>query len=456
MVQRTCLVACVQSTRMKWTASPLALAFLACSHASSPAPIDAALAAEAFVWGYPLVVTQRTMQSVALLVGTNTLFNQTALADTTTPRLIVSPNQDTLYSIAVLDLRSEPMVLGVPDVLDRYWTYQLLDAWTCSFRYVGTRATQGKGGRFLIAAPGWKGTPPPGVEVIAAPTPRVFLLGRYLVKDAADAANVTSLARTLVPLHAITGDAPPDPPPPLGRAPGSASDVGREGGAFFDELGDALAIDAPASASDVAALARYAKLGIGAGLHPSGPAAFDDAAAKGLAAIQAAIDDPMHRVNGWTVHLDAGTYDDAPLVRALVAKLAWGANVAREAVYPISTSDASGQPYSGSQPRVVHFAPGQLPPVDDAHGFWSLTLYGPDRFFAENALHRYAIGDRTAGLTTNADGSLDLFLQHDAPLGREGNWLPTPTGAYTLMLRMYLPKPSVLDGSYVVPAVVPQ
>lgn len=418
---------------------------------------DPDLAAEAFVWGYPLVVSERTMQSVALLVGTNTLFHQSALADTKTPRLIVSPNQDTLYSVAVVDLRSEPMVLTVPDVLDRYWVFQFLDAWTNSFRYIGTRATSGKGGTFVLAPPGWQGTPPSGAVVITSPTPQLFLLGRYLAKDASDVASVNALTRTLVPLHTLTGDAAPPPPPALGHAPGNASDVGTSGdAAFFDELGDALAIDAPTSDSDRAALARYAKLGVGAGSHPSEAGSSPTLAAgvtKGLAAIESAANDPASHINGWTVHLDAGVYPDDPLVRAVIARLAWGANVRDEAVYPISLSDASGQPYAGAKPRVVHFDAGALPPVDEARGFWSLTLYGPDRFFVENALHRYAIGDRTPGLVTNADGSLDLFVQSDAPLGHEKNWLPAPPGAYTLMLRLYLPKAAVTDGTYVYPPV---
>jgi hypothetical protein len=429
-----------------------------CSHApASGSAIDPDLAAEAFVWGYPLVVSERTMQTVALLVGTNTLFHQSALADVTTPRLIVSPNQDTLYSVAVLDLRSEPMVLTVPDVLDRYWAFQFLDAWTSSFHYIGTRATSGKGGTFLIAPPGWQGTPPEGAVVITSPTQQLFLLGRYLVKDANDIASVNALARTLVPLHTITGDAAPPLPPALGRAPGSASDVGTGGdAAFFDELGDALAIDAPATDSDRAALARYAKLGVGAGSHPSevgSPSALAAGVTKGLATIESAARDPASRTNGWTVHLDAGTYSDAPLLRAVISKLAWGANVREEAVYPISLSDAAGQPYAGREPRVLHFNAGALPPVDDARGFWSLTLYGPDRFFVANGLHRYQIGDRTPGLVTNADGSLDLFIQSDTPAGQENNWLPAPAGEYTLMLRVYLPKAAVQGGTYVYPPV---
>src|SRR5262249_47814367 len=126
------------------------IALVACSESagtqtSSKPPEDpAALAADAFIWGFPLVVTRRTLQTFAGLIGENSLFGQTQLSDASS-RLVVAPNQDTLYSVAVVDLRTEPMVLTVPDVHDRYWTYQFLDGWTNSFHYLGTRATGGNG-----------------------------------------------------------------------------------------------------------------------------------------------------------------------------------------------------------------------------------------------------------------------------------------------------------------------
>lgn len=101
---------------------------------------------------------------------------------------------------------------------------------------------------------------------------------------------------------------------------------------------------------------------------------------------------------------------------------------------------------------MLHFPAGSLPP---ARAFWSITLYGPDRFLVANTADRYAVGDRSPGLVTDADGSLDVYLQATPPAGHQANWIPTPTGAFTLTLRIYLPGPSVLDGSYHVPAVQP-
>jgi hypothetical protein len=77
-------------------------------------------------------------------------------------------------------------------------------------------------------------------------------------------------------------------------------------------------------------------------------------------------------------------------------------------------------------------------------------------FFTENALKRYAIGDRTPGLKTNDDGSLDIWIGHRNPgAERQANWLPAPLGPFTMTLRAYLPAPTLLNGDYHVPPVAP-
>ncbi len=453
------------SRRFARLARALVLASLAstgCSSKDEPAAATdpTALAADAFVWGFPLVVTQRTMQTLGV-VGVNRLINAQALANATT-RVIVMPNQDTLYSVGILDVRNEPMVLTVPDTLDRYWTYQFLDGWTNSFHYIGTRATAGRGGSFAITAPGWTGTLPAGVEKVESPTPELFLLGRYLVRDAADVPNVTAIVRTLAPLSSLTGDPAAPASPGVGTAPGTPQSVGADGAAFFDELGDVLAVNGPASSYDRAELARFESLGIGPDLHPASSgdggsvAALADGVAQGRERIETGVDQIATEQNGWRILLDVGTYTDNFLTRAAVARFGWAANVPEESIYPLSTVDGNGQAYDGNTPYVLHFAASALPPVDPALGFWSLTLYGPDMFFVENSIQRYAIGDRTAGLSYNADGSLDLYIQNAAPVGREGNWLPAPLGPFVLVMRLYLPSAAVVSGSYAVPPVLPQ
>jgi hypothetical protein len=101
----------------------------------------------------------------------------------------------------------------------------------------------------------------------------------------------------------------------------------------------------------------------------------------------------------------------------------------------------------------MRFPPGQLPP---ATGFWSLTMYDGDYFFVSNPINRYSISARQ-NLKRNADGSVDLLIQHASPgADRESNWLPAPPGKFILMMRLYWPNehdPSILDGSWTIPAV---
>src|SRR6185369_5953633 len=160
--------------------------------------------------------------------------------------------------------------------------------------------------------------------------------------------------------------------------------------------------------------------------------------------------DASGTVDGWHLRTDIGTYGDDLDTRAAVARNGWGANVPAEAVYPSADTDSSGAPLDGTSSYRIHLAGDALPPVQ---AFWSLTLYGPDRFFVENPLHRYALGDRSPGLVFGADGALDLYVGSTAPPGLESNWLPAPAGPFSLILRLYLPDDAILDGRWVPPPI---
>jgi hypothetical protein len=434
-------------------AAALLLTAAACGNSSSTsdAPPEQ-LAADGFVFGYPLVVTERTMQAFAPVVGINRPFTQKARSNPSS-RIVVAPNTDTLYAIAVLDLRAGPLLLTLPAIPDRYHTFQLLDAWTESFAYLGTRTTGGAAGTWLLVPPGWSGDVPAGTTRIDVPTPQAFLLGRVLVQDDADVANVVALTSqvTITPLD-------PGAPatPPLGTNPGPPAETGRNGLAFWDELGDALAINPPTTDLQRALLARLEALGVGPGRHPSTEVtdpAIRAALEAGIALGNARIDEIIAAtgtVNGWRIRTDIGTYGDDLDTRAAIARSGWGANVPEEAVYPNAVAAADGATLDGTNLYRIHFAADALPP---ARAFWSLTLYGPDRFFVENDLHRYALGDRSPALAYGADGSLDLWIGNTPPPGREANWLPAPAGEFSLMLRLYLPTDDVLAGRWTPPSV---
>jgi DNA sulfur modification protein DndE len=155
-------------------------------------------------------------------------------------------------------------------------------------------------------------------------------------------------------------------------------------------------------------------------------------------------------VNGWTFILKTGVYGPDYLQRAMIAAVGLGANLPQDAVYPLTKVDSDGKPLDGAHRYVLHFPPGQTPP---AKGFWSLTMYNSELFFVANPLNRYTLSSRSK-FKYNRDGSLDLYAQKDSPgKDKESNWLPAPADKFVLILRLYWPKESVLNGVWKPPAV---
>ena len=138
----------------------------------------------------------------------------------------------------------------------------------------------------------------------------------------------------------------------------------------------------------------------------------------------------------WVLAGRAGRYGNDHLTRALTAYIGLGALATTEALYAAGHFDAAGEALDGSRRYTMRFEADALPPAD---AFWSVTLYGADRFLHPNALGRHAIGDRTPGLRRDADGGLRLVFSHDRPAD-DANWLPTPAGRFYLILRLYHPR----------------
>lgn len=155
-------------------------------------------------------------------------------------------------------------------------------------------------------------------------------------------------------------------------------------------------------------------------------------------------------VNGWSTIREVGRPGNGFLVRAAAAKALPAVNVFEEAAYWTTTKDGDGRTLNGSHGYVLHFPAGQLPPND---AFWSLTITDVVGYMVSSPTGRTSFNDRS-DLAENADGSIDIRLQHRTPAGHEQNWLPTPAGKFKLTLRAYLPGAAILDGTYRVPPVV--
>jgi hypothetical protein len=157
------------------------------------------------------------------------------------------------------------------------------------------------------------------------------------------------------------------------------------------------------------------------------------------------------RVNGWITLFGCGVPGNGMFFRTACAlKFLGPVNIPQEAMYWIANKNGEGHKLDGRHNYRMHFQPGGLPPAD---AFWSLTMTDTRNRFVANPINRYSVSGHS-GLMPNADGSVDIYIQHTATAGQESNWLPAPTGKFMLWLRVYVPGAAILDGKYKVPPIV--
>lgn len=430
------------------------------------------IATDAYLFGYPLVMmdtTRRVMTNVREPEGMRAplgRFAHTRTYPLASNHDVALPNADMLYSTVWLDVSREPWVLSLPDTKDRYTLFPMLDGWTTVFAAPGKRTTGTGPQQYAITGPAWKGKLPAGVKEYKSPTSIVRVLGRiYCTGTTEDYAAVHALQEqcSAVPLSAF---GKPYTPPPGQVDP--AIDMKRtvreqvnslSVADYFNRLAS-LMKDNPPSHADARMVKQMARLGIvpgqpfsSSGLDPTVIQALDDVPRAALAKIiawpkEGAKTGDWTSANGWKWTLKTGAYDTDYIQRALAAAIALGANRPQDTFYAISTTDGTGQPYSGNNRYEIHFPPGQAP---SANGFWSLTMYDDNFFFVDNPLGRYTLSARDP-LAFNHDGSLDLCIQRYPPAAnKESNWLPAPEGKFILVLRLYWPKESLINGSWKLP-----
>ncbi len=458
----------------------VALSFIACSEEKKPAAnaqpgVEEAVstAIDAYVYGYPLVtmdMTRKQLTNVAVPDAAHAPVGQ-LLKLRTYPAVdnhaVTAPNADTLYTMAWLDVSKEPWILSVPDMGDRYYLLPMLDGWTDVFQVPGKRTTGDKAQKYAITGPGWSGTLPAGVTEYKSPTGMVWILGRiYCTGTPADYAAVHAVQDkfSLVPLSSYGKPYTPpagevDPNVDMKTAIRDQVDH-MDVVAYFTYLAQLMKTNPPA-AEDAPMVASMAKIGLvpGQDFDPSKLGAFDKEAIKAVPKLaQVKIMEYFKKagvpVNGWMFTTKTGIYGTDYLQRALITAIGLGANRPQDAVYPTGEKDGSGGDFdAASKKYVMHFDKGQMPPVD---GFWSITMYDASYFFVPNPLNRYTLSQRNK-FVTNADGSVDLYLQADSPgKAKEANWLPAPKAKFIPMMRLYWPKetpPSILDGSWKPPAI---
>jgi hypothetical protein len=446
----------------------------------SPAEAEAT-ARDAYVYGFPMVMNYKTMWNYSVdkdnpeYKGPFNELASMARVFTADDKAIVTPNADTPYSFAWLDLRAEPMILSVPEMEpNRFYHFQLIDLYTHNFAYVGTLTTGNGAGKFLIAGPDWDGEKPDGItDVIRSETSIVFNGTRTQLFNPEDIDKVKDIQANygLQSLSAFLGsEAPPAPPTPDFPQWVEGSQFNER---FFDYLDFMMTLLGEPAPGKEDLWQRLARLGIGGGdfdfaaLDPETQEAMKTGREAGLSDIETFIaehsSDPLvsGKLFGTRRFLEnsaAANYesDDIDILRSVAAHMGLYGNSAEEAIYPTFLVDADGTPLDGSaQSYTMTFAEGELPPVQ---AFWSLTMYnGTTQLFTDNPLDRYLLNSTTMDqYVRGEDGTLVFHISKESP-GKdlEANWLPAPDGPFYLVMRLYGPEPSALDGTWTPPPAVP-
>jgi len=427
-----------------------------------------AIAKEAYIYGNPLADNYRIMYSSFVdktdpeYKGPFNQIKNFARVYTPEDKSVQTPNSDTPYSWLAMDLRTEPLVLTVPPIeKERYFSIQLIDLYTHNFDYIGSRTTGNDGGNFLISGPNWNGEVPDGItKLIRSETELAVAIYRTQLFNPDDIENVKTIQAgyNVQPLSKFLGQPAPKSAPPIDFIEPLTREEIKKSPKIFQQLNFLLQF-CPTHSSEQELMARFAKLDIGAGKT------FDWN--KFPPEIQAAIGQGI--VDAWAEFAELKKLADAGkvgsgdvfgtrehlknnyLYRMAGAVLGIWGNSEAEAIYPTYYVDSEGQKLDGTHKYILHFASGQLPPVNS---FWSLTMYKlPASLLVANPIDRYLLNSpMLPDFVRDADGGITLYIQNQSPgKEKEPNWLPAPDGPFSVVMRLYWPKPEALDGTWKLP-----
>ena len=441
-------------------------------------------ATQTYLWALPLINTlgMKVGSEKTFGAGYNVLPIWKKRLDAKT--LVTTPNSDVLYAMSYVDLGKEgPLVMEAPPMLQGI----LLDFWQRPIPVDGGKFAgdvglfgpdAGKGGKFLLLPPGYRGDVPEGNFVYRSGTNNVFVFLRGFYEDAKNLTPaVTHLEKTKIyPLNGEANATPmrfPDASGvPVNMLPISDSTA-------FDQLKKLLDSEG-ANLASPDWLGMLAAIGIIKG-QPFTPDAhtrevLDQAAKTGY---------KTSRVIGFEGKVSGKSYrmysdrrwlnpfaDGTPANPTGTLNLAWE-NVAggyldldariwmftdyyslspgmvskipgKGAMYVIGFTDSDGTPLVGASNYRLN-----LPPNIPAAMFWSVTLYEAENASGlANGQPLPSLGSRD-NPAQNADGSTDLYLGPKAPAGKEGNWLATVPGkGYFAILRLYGPTEAAINKSW--------
>lgn len=442
----------------------LLLALLLISFVSGNAQMNSKqveqIVAEAYTHCFPIVENYKAMyfygvDKTSEKYSPMNSFTKTSRLYTPDDIFVVTPNNDTYYAISVLDLRAEPVIIKVPEANNRYYVIQLVDMLTNNFDYIGTNSTGSAAGIYAITGPDWKGTLPANVKQIKSISQFCMAIGRIGVNgESADDMKLAEKFQHEMEIGGMSKFYPQTKPIKVAdiNFPKWTSDV-HTSTHFFELLNFLLSyIELPQKEKMI--IEKYKAIGVESGKNYSFVAdnpAFKDAVMNGMTIGLTRVDEFTRNMaeihNGWICLPFIKLFDENYNIRTAVARIGIYALDPFEAHYPMSHTDINGSLLNGANEYTLTFPAGQLPPVKF---FWSITMYDTNtQLLIHNPINRYSIGDRTKGVKYNEDGSLTIYFSHKEPKEGKTNWLPSPEGNFNLVMRLYGPKESVQNLSWI-------
>ncbi len=444
--------------------------FVSCKQEVKVTPEEAkAIAEEAYIFAYPMLMAYRGLyygylneNSPVYRAPANQMLHDSKPADHT--RIdVVTMNGDTPYSLFMIDLRTEPVVVSVPEIKDRYYVLQFPDLYTHNYAFIGTRATGTEAGDYLFVGPKWKGEIPEGKfkKIFHCETELTAGVGRTQLLGLDDLPNVLEIQKGygIVGLSEFMGEEPktiPDTDWPVWKEEVLSSVE------FIDYFNFVLTFCEPIHPNDMEAIARFARIGVKPGATFDKSACSEDvvkAIEEGIAEatkkIQLKAQNIAEQKNGWNMMEAFGPrefFKGDWLLRSAAAMAAIFANDKIEAFYPMAFVDRDRNVLNAKENKyTLHFNKDEIPP---AKYFWSVTMYdksadGTAGYMIDNPINRYLINTTTEGLKYDEDGGLTIYIQNEQPEGNKAaNWLPAPADEFYLAMRIYGPKESVMNNEW--------
>ena len=450
------------------------------------------IAEEAYIYGlqqalfYETRFTFTQFEVAPVFAGVNSLTSSYKPAGPD-DRAVVTPNATTLYSAGFLDLSEEPLVVELPGITDRYYSFQAMDQYGDYYFYAGNQFTGKEPQTFILVGPNWPGRVPAefaGTQIVKAPSAAGFMIARVALKSYAEAEVkvvngyqdqiiATPLIQWLENGHrgvpAAQRPTIKGTYPVISRMPQLAQAMVEVQTAMdYFQLLSLVIIDQTMtkradSLKEVETLARLAKIGLAEGSRFD-PATLDQVTRDALEAgfeqgkqkVKTAVREGMLPMNGWMVTKDMGNFGTDYLTRAAIADAGWAGPEAKSHIGGFCFVDADGVQLNGGSRYTLIFDTSNLPLCTE---FWSIPIYDKEGYFVHNEIDRYTVNSfmhERGEFYIDDQGKLTFYLQRERPThpNQAKNWLPAPEGDFRLVARFYGPKAPLIDGSYSMPQPV--